>query len=859
MPGTGLIAGGFLQDLWGGYAGDGLITLMGSEKLVYGHYPATDLPGWDLEDEAHFQPLDVWTSPSLRPAGISPVKAGARRELVAIGAFALDLDIATDGHHKNDRLPKSFEEAALIVDAGPEPTYVIHTGGGLHLWWLFPVVELEDPSARIRAQRVSDRFHGLFHQAAEQHGFHLDNTAGIERRFRLPGTTNTKRGAKPVTVLYNTEARYDFEELARQVDGRRMSSSAPPPSSPPPSSPPPSSPITSSASPTDFNEIIRTTAKRVRPDHQHKDKIEKILAGVSFAASGDRDIAVFETVSTLIFSLDRKISVDDAGFALIELYRPSFEVWAAEPNATKSLDDRIEKLADKIEAAFAQRAEKDAERAKTAEVIRRGLKINGEEATEEELPSTSLEKLALIQHRNAYYAYSFGWSANPDEIGYMGPFSKEELVVQLSGIWENAPPLFDLKYENDKGAVKSKTIQTLMDDYGVGALTVQGDLSLDKSYYDVKTRVFNEATCPLRKLEPVFDPLFDEYLQVTYGADYGKLVDYLSYFLRLDMAIGAPYIEGPSGAGKGLLVNGLSRFWGNTGPTDYERIAAADFNAFRVPFIVLDEGFSMERKASAHIRHLIATGAHTINQKGLPKYTLNGFVRVMFTANNKHVFTQITSHEDLSEDDIDAIAKRFIYFRMSDDAVAWIDEHNDASKTLTKNWVENDGIAKHVLWLNENHQKGVALGKRFVVEGESSEIHRALVTRGEKTGLVLKWLAQYATNPKPVDQIFRGKSINDDLVKLGNGAYLVNTRAVLEAWDAYGEKANPLTVTMIGRILGQISTRVRLKQKSGSVRYHHINFDHVVDWSRGDAQIGDETVMFEHFNRVLDDEEAETP
>lgn len=188
-----LTAGSFLQKLWGGYRGEGVITFTGPGKTIIGHMPIEELAQWNEGDEAFFRDQDVWVFPSLRPVGISDSKAGARRDLVALGAFVLDIDIDVAGHHKTKKpLPRSVEEAAPIVDAGPEPTYVIWTGGGLHLWWFFSPVPLPDQAARTRAQRISERFHEPFHHAAKKLGFHLDNTAGIERRFRLPGTRNTK-------------------------------------------------------------------------------------------------------------------------------------------------------------------------------------------------------------------------------------------------------------------------------------------------------------------------------------------------------------------------------------------------------------------------------------------------------------------------------------------------------------------------------------------------------------------------------------------------------------------------------------------------------------------------------------------
>jgi hypothetical protein len=595
---------------------------------------------------------------------------------------------------------------------------------------------------------------------------------------------------------------------------------------------------------------------------EHKDKLLLLLNGQSFEAPGKRNESMYRLVSAVVFMTARTNRLRATDYA--DLFRASLSVWSAEPGASKTLDEEMAVVIGMIDSALLDfdtkwLAQKQ-EEAKIARALKINLRFDGDHVEALDHRAT------IIQSKNTYYIHNFGLQdANPLTPGYYGPFIEKEVLPALNNFWENCPTPYELTYQTDptdkkpEGTTKQKTVPRLMQEYGSLALDVLGDLSLDKSYFDLKTRVFHEAICPIRKLDPVFSPTFDEYLHVAFDTDYSKFVDYLSYFLRLDMAIGAPYIEGPSGAGKGALVAGLSRFWGKTGPTDYERVAASDFNAFQVPFIVLDEGLSVSRKTSAHIRHLIATGSHTVNPKGLPQYVVNGHVRVMFTANNKNVFAQITSNEELSEDDIDAIARRFIYFRMSDDAPRWISERNEGVKKLTTQWVEEDGIAKHVLWLAQNHQSSVLPGKRFVVEGESSEIHRALVTRGEKRGLVLEWLARFATDPTSFERHPDPK--RRDLAKIGNGHLLVNTRAVSENWSLYGEKSPPLTVTMIGRILGQISSRVRLghdpKAGVSGTRYHNINFDHILDWSGGDAQIGDLEKMRENFQREIEEEEEQ--
>ncbi len=828
------------------------------------HLPAEEAAGLAEDDPRLLQLIDtadLYISPGVRPLGLSSARAGKQDELVGLSAFGVDID-AKSPRRAHANLPETLEEVESILEAAVTlPSLVVRSGTGnsLHAWWIFDAIEpIHDPADLTRLKRASKKFHEPMHVRAEQLGFHLDSSSKLVQWLRLPGSKNRKDPDNPQDVEAIWLGReYAHDELV--VDRRKNVTTVPEAIDH----------IARSergeprASLSDVFVALVKVAQRIRPDHEHKDKIDKILRGKSFAASGDRDEAMFLTLSTIMFHMDRREPLfadrEQVGEALVKLYTPSFEVWAAEPTATKTLEERIDRLCSKIIDVFSQRDDKDA--AKRADIERLGnALLKTVNLREDGVKVEAInESTTIIQHKTAYYVHNFGrQDDHPLPPGYLGPFMEKEVIPAVSDFWENCPAPFELTYQteptarNPEGVTKQKTVPRLVNEYGTLALDVIGDLSLDKSYFDIKTRIFHEAICQLRVFEPVYDKTFDEYLRVAFGDVYDKFVDYLSYFLTLERAFGAPYIEGPSGAGKGVLVAGLSRFWGTTGSTDYELVAASAFNAFDVPFIVLDEGLTMARKTSAHIRHLIATGAHTINPKGMPQYVVNGYVRVMFTANNKNVFTQITSNEDLSEDDIDAIARRFIYFRMADEAPQWLTERNPNNR-LTNSWVEDDIIAKHVLWLNENHRKNVTPGKRFIVEGESSEVHRALVTRGEKRGLVLEWLAHFATNPKTVEQFYAVKR-SEPLAKIGNGHLLVNTRAVAENWSIYGESSSPLTVTAIGRILGQISSRVRLGQGDGpGVRYHNINFDHVLDWAGGDAQVGNLEKMRENFNRHVEE------
>ena len=134
----------------------------------------------------------------------------------------LDLDVAGDGHEKRG-LPASQEDAYHILSGLPlDPSMVVATGGGFHVYWLFREPwELETSDERDRASSIVRGWQGLAINVAAELGFTVDSTHDLSRVLRPVGTVNHKYGSKvslalagEVDVRYNPS---DFEEWASEI------------------------------------------------------------------------------------------------------------------------------------------------------------------------------------------------------------------------------------------------------------------------------------------------------------------------------------------------------------------------------------------------------------------------------------------------------------------------------------------------------------------------------------------------------------------------------------------------------------------------------------------------------------------
>jgi len=135
---------------------------------------------------------------------------GNAKTVTSIPGLWADLDIGTEGH-KAAALPNPADEteALSILEGLPEPSAVIHSGGGLQVWWLFDEPWIfNDPAD---AAQASDAWQRLLVERGEARGLHVDALGDLPRILRVPGTANHKTGApRPVE--------------ARQLDGPSHSS-----------------------------------------------------------------------------------------------------------------------------------------------------------------------------------------------------------------------------------------------------------------------------------------------------------------------------------------------------------------------------------------------------------------------------------------------------------------------------------------------------------------------------------------------------------------------------------------------------------------------------------------------------------
>jgi hypothetical protein len=166
---------------------------------------------------------DIYAGVGLSPKAFGVSSRCPQEKIAAIPGVWIDIDVGSEGHKKKDGAfpnPPTVEAALELVKkaVGVEPTMVVSTGGGIHVYWLFaePWV-FETEVDRKQAIALVSGLQKSFQLLAAAHGFSVDSTFNLDRVLRVPGTLNWKLGAynpRECKILtLNESARYSAEDI----------------------------------------------------------------------------------------------------------------------------------------------------------------------------------------------------------------------------------------------------------------------------------------------------------------------------------------------------------------------------------------------------------------------------------------------------------------------------------------------------------------------------------------------------------------------------------------------------------------------------------------------------------------------
>lgn len=448
-----------------------------------------------------------------------------------------------------------------------------------------------------------------------------------------------------------------------------------------------------------------------------------------------------------------------------------------------------------------------------------------------------------LQHRWIIQKDGGGWILGQDG-GYQGFFSWRDFPLAIRKFLKHAP--VDL-FEPTQNGYKRRPVEDLTAQYGDIAYKIISDMSAEYTTFNPDNHIIYESVSKLRKLEPVFDPQIDRWLQLLFGASYDKGIDWLSVCPDLTKQLCAIYFSGSKDSGKTAFALGLAKLWTEGAPGD-AALVLSDFNEelLRCPLVLADEELPKNigrSSVTTKLRAMLSTTSRSLARKHMPPSELEGAIRLVLTANNDFL---LSTNELHTANDMEAIAQRFMYVNTGTEASRYLETMDRAT---TGRWIDF-GIAEHALWLSKNHEVKNP-GNRFAVEGDIAEMHRLLLVGAPWSSLICEWLVRYLLNPNPFDTECTG------LIQRKDGRLYVNNQALVMSWDTYLGKARERPDTRkIGTALNTIcyDPKKRLQMRHGEKRiwYKEVDVSHLKHWM-AEYNIGDEETIKKSLNTSVAD------
>jgi hypothetical protein len=527
-------------------------------------------------------------------------------------------------------------------------------------------------------------------------------------------------------------------------------------------SPAPRLPVTK-----DRLEALLKVWRRQSSNEAHAEALAAVLKGDPFATPGARDI----TAWSLACALARALPDADAP-ALAQHFMPSLSSMGS---------PTIEEMIAKFERAFRDIAA-DAEEAESHRVarIRAAFAHVDPERDFGYLPheieeycaaarcnATEWRQRWILQRGREFRFFCAGRYSPPYGADEAGAAALRELApAETVGV--------ELRYPDGT----PKGIGSLTGEYGTAIAEYVYDLRTSESSYDPASRTYVDACAPIRiPTERIdFDPEVQEWLDILGGDRRHELIAWLSRITHLDRTTCALLLVAPAGVGKSLLASGLAKIWTTGKATTIEQ-AMSGFNEpiVHCPLVVSDEvgipKINGKIGRTSEFRRLVSDHSHDLRKKYAHDAKIKGALRLLFVANNEGVLSLEGEH--LNEHDIGAIAERFFCIDATRDEKRADRARDFLSRVDAKSFVEDDRIARHVLWLRDNFEVPDAWERqRFLLS--DPDLARKLALRSGLRSAVLLWCVN--TLRAGVPQFARSG------IRVHEGELWVQPRVLYDTW-----------------------------------------------------------------------------
>jgi len=543
---------------------------------------------------------------------------------------------------------------------------------------------------------------------------------------------------------------------------------------------------------------------------------------------------------------------------VIEIVRPSI----MSLGTTERPQSFLEQFEEVVKKSMAQAAERAEERRNLVELAKATDRIakaqmepdfeeraeQGEDLsgyyTQEQFAKWAEQQQCSVDELKHRWIISFGDGGNlvyTGDTGYTKTIIRDARLIKAVQQYASRVPI-ETTTLDEKGREKPIPISQIIKSYGRMSDGWRGSFTEQHSRLSIidGTCVFVEAVCPMRTREAKEDKEFGELLEFWDGGK-GELMDWFAVFPDLSRPSALLYLDGEGESGKTLVARGLAGLWSmDSLAYSLDELLTSEFQdgLMKCPLAFADENVKMTSDYFSRLRAYVGQRSLSINRKNIPRVEVQGSLRFLIAANNDRV---LETKDELTTADIEAVQRRIHYLKLPSGSKEFlrsiIRRHPDDADYLNRKWIEERGIAKHCLWLNQTraYKKSPIAGSGgdpFFAEtiatstGSAALVCQALVRIFSQQGMKL-------TSPDPWHHA-------------GEGELLVNEEQLCREWQNLvpGSRIQAPTITQHLKNLSVSPEQVQF----GKRKFNRLKVEMLARWSRR-KNVGDPDVFLSNANR----------
>jgi len=454
------------------------------------------------------------------------------------------------------------------------------------------------------------------------------------------------------------------------------------------------------ALPSDYrSRLERTTSGLRRPtrldlasladvlaDRSQSRSIAKVLRraadGRAMAEAGERDNVLFRVCATLAEHWPHAEADAIAG-----LLRPSLDAWIEDDEEHGRPDEDWHAIAaEKWERCAGQAQERALELDEGTAARRRMLwvLVGVDQCDDPADPSAA----PVVVHRSGTYYLRVGSE-------WHGPLTRDD--VSAADMLAGVRALY---------GIDASDFAALLAGWGAPAREIRHSYTVQRTTF--VRGVLHVLAAPRRGIEPKYSETVARGIDALAGEHAAALRHWLAGHTRLDHPIRALILSGPRGAGKSLLMAGLSRIWLN-GASALEHVLGRKFNdaIAETPFALADDtadnAAESGKALAGYLRAAVSDRVHKFERKHHAVQKLDGALRFALCVNDASKLIQGAVSYELNDESIHAFSERLLHIPVQESARGWWlhgARPGESEAARTARLVDGE-IAAHVLWLTE--------------------------------------------------------------------------------------------------------------------------------------------------------------